>query len=179
MAFCAKFEGMFKRMTKEYSERRNNTRRWYKTKLSFYKIKNIAHVSMLCQQLDKDSGRICTKANQPFKRHVRYVEACSESSTSFSEEVEVCVFERRDKQDRRDRQKYTIPKATDTSSIKEALKEQLCWNFRKYGHRWRDCKQLKVLFCHACRTPGVTFLTCPRKHILPQQMSKHEIAEED
>lgn len=186
VAFCAEIEGMFERMTKQYSERkrlkvlRNNMRRWYKTRLSFYKIKNIAHLSMLCQQLDKDSGRIYTKTNQPFKKHVRNVEATSESSTSSSDDVEICAFERRDRYDRKGKPRY-FEKSGDTTGVKDALKEPvaLCWNCRKYGHRWRDCKQPKVIFCHACGTPGVTFQTCPRNHILPQQNPKNEAVEEN
>lgn len=187
VAFCAEIEGMFERMTKQYSERkrlkvlRNNMRRWYKTKLTFYKIKNIAHLSMLCQQLDKDSGRIYTKTSQPFKKHVRNVEATSESSTSSSDEAEICAFERRDRYERKDRPKYSGARAGDTTMIKETLKEPvaLCWNCRKYGHRWRDCKQPKVIFCHACGTPGVTFQTCSRNHVLPQQNPKNEVEEEN
>lgn len=187
VAFCSEIEGMFERMTKQYSERkrlkvlRNNMRRWYKTKLTFYKIKNIAHLNMLCQQLDKDSGRIYSKSSQPFKKHVRNVEATSESSTSSSEDAEVCAFERRGKPERKDRVKHFTSTAAEVSGSRETLKEPvaLCWNCRKYGHRWRDCKLPKVIFCHACGTPGVTFFTCPKSHKLPQQNSKNESSEEN
>lgn len=101
MAFCSEIEGMFERMTKQYSERkrlkvlRNNMRRWYKTKLTFFKIKNIAHLNMLCQQLDKDSGRIYSKSAHPSRKHIRNVDASSDSSSSSSE-PEVCAFNKKE-----------------------------------------------------------------------------------
>lgn len=181
VAFCSEIEGMFERMSKKYSERkrlkvlRNNMRRWYKTKLTFYKIKNIAHLSMLCQQLDKDSGRIYTKSTQNFRKHVRNVEVSSNSTSSESEEVEVCAFEGRDRQHRKEKLNIQNPKVVEPYGSNERFRqpEIICWNCRKYGHRWRDCKQAKVLFCHACGTAGVTFSTCPKNHMLPQQNQKN------
>lgn len=65
-------------------------RRWYKTKLSFFKIKNISHLNMLCQQLDKDSGRIYSKNLGYAKKQIGLVGATSDSNSSSSEEIEVC-----------------------------------------------------------------------------------------
>lgn len=183
VAFCSEIEGMFERMTKQYSDRkrlkvlRNNMRRWYKTKLSFYKIKNIAHLNMLCQQLDKDSGRIYSKSTHPTKKHIRNVDATSNSSSSSSDEQEVCAFNKREGQ----RRKFSEPQKNASGLQEQENLQQplsLCWNCRKYGHRWRDCKQPKVIFCHACGTPGVTFFTCPKSHMLPQQTPKNENPEE-
>lgn len=183
VAFCSEIEGMFERMTKQYSERkrlkvlRNNMRRWYKTKLSFYKIKNIGHLSMLCQQLDKDSGKIYPKSTQPSRRHIRNVEASSNSSSSSSDEHEVCAFNRKENQPKQ----YRNPQQglQDTHAPDNFIQlNSLCWNCRKYGHRWRECKQPKVIFCHACGTPGFTFFTCPKSHMLPQQAPKNEDTEE-
>lgn len=182
VAFCSEIEGMFERMTKQYSERkrlkvlRNNMRRWYKTKLSFFKIKNIAHLSMLCQQLDKDSGRIYSKTSLPTRKHIRNVDASSDSSSSSSEQ-EVCAFDKKENRQRRYREPR--PDITEPQGRENLLQlNSLCWNCRKYGHRWRDCKQPKVIFCHACGMPGVTFMTCPKSHTLPQQAPKNESSEE-
>lgn len=155
-------------------------RRWYKTKLTFYKINSIAHLNMLCQQLDKDSGRIYSKTAQTFRKHVRNVEASSNSSSSSSDEVEVCAYDGRGRQQGKDRLKQTgYTRAEPFPQEKARLSETLCWNCKKFGHRWRDCKQPKVLFCHACGTSGVTFVTCPKNHVLPQQNQKNEESEEN
>lgn len=184
VAFCSEIEGLFERMTKKYSERkrlkvlRNNMRRWYKTKLSFFKIKNIAHLNMLCQQLDKDSGKIYSKSSLPARKHIRNVEASSDSSSSSLDEQEVCAFNRKDGQQRKYRDLQTNkPELEGRENLVQL--NSLCWNCRKYGHRWRDCKQPKVIFCHACGTPGVTFQTCPKSHMLPQQAPKNEHTEEN
>lgn len=185
VAFRSEIEGMFERMTRQYSEKkrlkilRNNMRRWYKTKLSFYKIKSIPHLSMLCQQLDKDSGRIYSKPSQSLKKHIRNVEITSNSSSSSSEEVEVCAFERKTGVQSRERYAQQPNRAIvqgETVTLQEP--NSLCWNCRKYGHRWRDCKQPKVIFCHACGIPGVTFFTCTKSHKFPSQATKNEKPEE-
>lgn len=187
VAFCSEIEGMFERMTKQYSERkrlkvlRNNMRRWYKTKLTFYKIKNIAHLNMLCQQLDKDSGRIYSRSAPFSRKQVRNIEASSDSSSSSSDEAEICAYEGKGRHQWKDRSKQSNQNTLEplTPPEKQRQLETLCWNCRKYGHRWRDCKHAKVIFCHACGTSGVTFFTCPKSHVLPQQTQKNESLERD
>ena len=73
------------------------------------------------------------------------------------------------KYDRKDKPREKFEKVVTKGSQKPIQEESEefsgdCFNCRKPGHMWKDCKEKKEIFCYICGKVGVTICKCPEKH---------------
>lgn len=66
----------------------------------------------------------------------------------------------------------SVNPATPSKSQKEAQQQRrrikvstiVCWNCRKTGHIFRDCRSPKQIFCFSCENVGKTTRNCDKDH---------------
>lgn len=80
-------------------------------------------------------------------------------------------FDRRAKDSGRTQSQITqAAKPSETSNERPVV---LCWNCGKTGHLWRQCLEVKKLFCYVCGFPGKTSTTCQNHQRVVHSMANN------
>lgn len=128
-----------------------NMRQHYRSKLACFQICSLDQLIQVNYRIDASDPSLHPVGQ---KQGIHNIEVDSEEEPS--EEEEINELNRR------------YPRAQGSQRLQEgartrtadAARSPLCWNCRKNGHFWRDCKETKTTFCYVCGNPGKISTTC-------------------
>lgn len=176
-AFVSDIERLNKMLSKPLSRRRkfevvwDNMRPHYRSKTSIIRVRDLDHLILLNHRID--AAESCFHSHQDTRngeprnqRNIHQVEcASSQDETEEREDLDVVdamVNQEGQRQSGRiQRNGIRHTNTTDQQQRNQTLINQ-CWNCRKPGHNWRDCKEPRSIFCYGCGELGRTIRSCQR-----------------
>lgn len=162
-AFVSEMERLNKMLSKPLSNRRkfevvwDNMRHYYRSRIATIDVRNLDHLIRLNHNIDAADSNLQFSSEIRNQRNIHHVD-CELSNYESDEHEEVDVIET--KVDRRTPRSYRNPTGNEPQN--PVSQKTVCWNCRKQGHNWRDCKETKAVFCYGCGNLGRTIRSCPK-----------------
>lgn len=176
-AFLSEIERLNKMLSRPLSRRRkfevvwDNMRPHYRSKISIVRVRDLDHLIQLNHRIDaadssfqpQPEARIGESRNH---RNVHHVDCASSQDDSEGQEELAVVDTRSNQRGNRvsGRSLQTGPRDAGETNQQHANRTtgNLCWNCKKPGHNWRDCREPRAIFCYGCGELGRTIRSCQR-----------------
>lgn len=164
-AFVSEIERLNKMLSKPLSNRRkfevvwDNMRHHYRSRIATIKVRNLDHLTRLNHSIDAVDPNLQFSSEMRSHRNVHHID-CELSDDGSDEHEEVDAIETRTDK-RNPRPSHRSATVNDSQTPVQA-QQNVCWNCRKQGHNWRDCKETKAIFCYGCGNLGRTIRSCPK-----------------
>lgn len=157
IAFVTEIERLSKLLTNPLPAQRKfeiiweNMRQHYRSKLACFQINNLDQLIQMNYRIDASDPSLHPVGQ---KQGVNNIEVDSEGEPSEDEEI--------NELSRQYQRGQGVPRHQDGTRERtnEAARVPLCWNCRKNGHFWRECREAKTTFCYVCGNPGRISTTC-------------------
>lgn len=158
--FIASMQNLFNRLSeplnasRQLSIIRKNILPKYVDHLALVEVKSISQLLSLCKKVDeasliKDSYR-SPQPNKLLESDLAYVELPGPSRSKHKDNTRSSSNKSRTRQFSNNSRNRDASIATVT-----------CWNCKKSGHVYSECKQKRSKFCFRCGKPNFTSRTCP------------------
>lgn len=161
-AFVSEIERLNKMLSKPLSNRRkfevvwDNMRHHYRSKIATIDVRDLDHLIKLNHGIDAVDPGFQYSSEMRNQRNVHHVD-CNLSDEVSDEPEEIDVIRTMDVRNQRNQTNRNT-----TSETPQKAAQNICWNCRKLGHNWRDCKEAKAIFCFGCGNLGRTIRSCPK-----------------
>lgn len=156
IAFVTEVERLNKLLTNPLPSQRKfeiiweNMLQHYRSKLACFQVDNLDQLIQLNYRIDASNPSLHPVGP---KHAVHNLEMGSEDEPSDEEEINELSR-------RYQRQSSSRPQQKSGGRSEDTNRSPLCWNCRKTGHFWRECKEAKTTFCYVCGNPGKISTTC-------------------
>lgn len=150
-----------------------NMRPHYRSKLSVLEIEDLEDLIEINHKIDANDPGFY-RPSQGNRNELHHLEV--ESDYSSQEDVAVNTMKSNQRVVRplaptRNQQQVTQPQKPSGSTDRPPQQRQatksstvVCWNCRKTGHIFRECRGPRQIFCFACGNLGKTTRNCDRDH---------------
>lgn len=139
----------------------DNMRPHYKSRLACRPVRDLPTLEYYAYRIDANDPAL-RQTRDPAPRNVHNVEVEDDEQGSYSESEEVNAIGGRFGRNRRPREEGSgpnRPQANASTPTKDPPKF-ICWNCRKPGHLWRDCRLERTVFCYTCGAPDQMTNSC-------------------
>ncbi|KAK9048337.1 hypothetical protein SSX86_032700 [Deinandra increscens subsp. villosa] len=169
LTFVVAMENLFRKLTDVPSEVtkvqiiRRNLLPYIQSRLATQQINSLSELVCLSKAIEETELRIQRFVPPPtnyrylLEPELAYHKPSSSSVASISENHGVDVSENRSLES-----KFSRANSSPADSVVSSSSQQLtCWNCGQSGHRFRNCKVPKRVFCFSCGRENVTSRSCP------------------
>lgn len=163
IAFVTEVEKLNQCLQRPFSSRTlfeliwENMRPHYRSRLSVLDIENLEDLIEVNHKIDaNDPGFYRPQEGRKELHHLEVDE--SDSEDSYQEPtIHSLKVNQSDK-------KKTVLSNSQPIQQPNPVPGLLCWNCRKTGHIWKQCREPKQFFCYMCGNPGRTVRNCEQNH---------------
>lgn len=161
-AFVSEIERLNKMLSRPLSSRRkfevvwDNMRPHYRSRIATINVQNLDQLTRLNHGIDAADPNLQYSSDSRNQRNVHHIDySLSDCASDEQEEIDAIRTSTEGRNHR------PIVRNTAVES-QQKPGQNICWNCRKYGHNWRDCKETKSVFCYGCGNLGRTIRSCQK-----------------
>lgn len=178
IAFVTEIERLNKMLSTPLSRRRkfevvwDNMRQHYRSKIATISVRDLDHLIRLNHGIDAADPNLQQLADGRFQRNIHQVE-CNLSGSEREETDIIDAMRINTEENNRGPIRFaqTNQQTANRGPIRSAQTNQqtteqsllnACWNCKRPGHNWRDCREPRRIFCYGCGELGQTIRSCNR-----------------